>query len=103
MRVGITQVASEEDHGVIEEQLSSFLLCLEFVHQAVEDPELLGFDKSKLCDLVRLLTVMREVVVIDGDARDRRHGIGTLKEDSIAWSPSARLTESDRTTAACGQ
>ena len=47
------------------------LLALELVDQTAEDPELLGFDESELGDLVRLLAVVGEVVVIDGDARDR--------------------------------
>ena len=81
MRIGVAEVAAEEHHGVVEEGGTAFLLSLEFVYQTTKDAELLGFDTAELGELVRLLAVVGEIVVIDRDAGNGWHGVGTLQED----------------------
>ena len=73
VRVRVAEVAAEEDRGLIQQRAVSLAASLELPEKAAEALDDLPLDLPQLRDLVRILTVVREVVVRPRDARNLRH------------------------------
>ena len=73
VRVPVAEVAAEEDRGSIEQPAVSLAGSLELFDKAAEALDDLPLDLPQLRDLVRILTVVRQVVMRPRDPRDLRY------------------------------
>src|SRR5215217_5876342 len=67
MRVGVVEVRAEEHLCTIKERLATFLRFFQAIQEGIEILEMLHVDCLQLSELVRLLSMVREAVVLLSD------------------------------------